>query len=103
MDPSYISKIKKTSLAIKGAGDGVFSAKGVWHRQQEFRDYRLEAICDRHTVRFRLIREKSDNPIITKSILIESLGELSKKISKNNTVFYSMDEPVLMAIYYSTR
>lgn len=105
IDPPYISKIKKASLGIETGNHnkGVVPAKGVWHRQNEFRDYCLETVCEKHKIRFRLGRSGFDGFITTKGICIETLVELSNKSSANNTIFYSADEPVLMAIYYSTR
>lgn len=105
VDPPYISKIKKTSLRIgaEGHNESVVSAKGIWHRQNEFRDYRLETVCEKHRIHFRLGSSGVGDFITTKGICIETLVELSNKSNIDNTVFYSMDEPVLMAIYYSTR
>ncbi|SDX40583.1 hypothetical protein [Marinobacter mobilis] len=105
VDSPYISKIKKTSSRIgsEGCNQGVVSAKGTWHRQNEFREYRLETVCEKHKIRFRLGSSGLGNFIITNGICIETLVELSNKSNANNTVFYSVDEPVLMAIYYSTR
>ncbi|MFL1453041.1 hypothetical protein ACJO5Y_01205 [Marinobacter sp. GN3S48] len=105
IDLKYINKIKEISKCIvnKGCGNEVVGATGVWHARREFINYKLEAVCEREKVKFRLVNMDSYNKVYSNGILIDTLYKLNKLSNNKQRVFYSNDQPVLMAIYYSTK
>lgn len=105
IDLKYINRIKEISKCIvnKEGGNEVVGANGAWQARREFINYKLEAVCEREKVRFRLVDMDSNNKVYANGILIDTLYKLNKLSNNKKRVFYSNDQPVLMAIYYSTK
>lgn len=105
IDSKYIHKIKETSRKVieSGAGNSILKAIGAWQSRREFINYRLEAVCGKDDVKFRLINIESDSKIYSDGILIVTLDRLNQVSNPEQRVFFSNDRTVLMAIYHSTK
>lgn len=104
IDSAYLNSIKIVADTVvnKRGEHRVLGASGGWQRRWGFNHYRLEAVCEKYKIRFRLVNPETKTSVESKSICIHVLAELHGKSEPKKRVFYTDDQPVLMAVYYST-
>ncbi|MDX1755098.1 MAG: hypothetical protein R3175_03470 [Marinobacter sp.] len=91
------------NTANGGCTESIIDVRGGWQPRGEFNSGKLQAVCARHKINFRLVAKNSDSPVYSKGICTLVLGELFRKTKPGNRVFFADDQAVLMAIYYTTR
>ncbi|MDC0662669.1 hypothetical protein [Marinobacter sp. SS21] len=105
IDSAYLDRVRelRSHLRQRGGGYEVLATAGKWQPRQDYQSYRLEALCDKYRLKFRLVSQGSDHRVFSNGILMEQLLELNARSGARERVFHGNDQPVLMAIYYSTR
>ena len=100
---SWLNHTKHLMFSASSLGSVTVEAVGKWHPRTGYSEFKLQAVCKSNRVRFRLVGDVNGRRVLTSGIDIRTLDQLNQRYGASETVFYSKDVPVLMAIYYSTK